>query len=306
MKNKKLIIFILLLLFISGCRKVDKVNPPEPTPTQMEVENKETLHIIYITGGNTTFMIERWEKIAEYLTEATGISVVADMAETYDNFIEAFKEENADIAYMGGRMYVNLKKEFDIIPLVSPEVRGQTPYRSYIVVKEDSGINTVQDLKGKSFSFVNKQSTSGYLIPRLMMLEAGIENIDKFFSHVEYTQDHLSCLIAVYNGYTDGAALSEFVYKSEEAEKYKGIKIIMESEKIPPVCIAVRKDLNPEYIEKIKKAFLDLGKTPETKEVLTVIKVDKFVEAKDSDYDPIRKAMEKLSKYEEIAPEGDE
>lgn len=302
--RKNLIIFLIItILLISGCKKTEETQTPTVPPEAVNTEpasDIEPLYMGYIPGGTMSFMIERWEKMADYLSGKTGIPVEAKSVKSYKDFVKDFKAGEIDIGYFGGVMYVKLNEEMGLIPLVTPVEKGKTSYKGYIIVKEDSGISTLEDLKGKSFSFVNKHSTSGYLMPRLMMLEEGIENTEKYFSKVEYTEDHLSCLISVYNGYSDGGAISEFVFDTEEASKYEGIKVIMETEEVPSICIAVRKDMKPEYIEKLKNAFLEIGKTPETKELMELFETQGYLEAKDSDYDMIKKAMDKISKYEDI------
>lgn len=309
--NYKLITisFFLFLLLITGCNRDGNLSTPtpsggeEPDPT---VNEEEALHIVYIPGGSKSYMIERWQEFAEYLTDATGIPVEADVAKTYTGLVDAFKEKKAHIGFLPGLIYVKLKEELDIIPVVGQVENGKTTYKGYIIVGKDSGIKTIKDLKGKSFSFVNKLSTSGYLFPRLLLLDEGVTDLKEYFSKVEFTQDHLSSLISVHNGYVDGGVVSEFVFNSQEAEKYGNVEIIMETAEIPIGCFAIKADVSQEKIEKIKKALLEIGDKPEHRELLDTFRVDGYAEVKDSDYDIIREALKKLSKYEEINIDDEE
>jgi len=257
--------------------------------------------MVYIPGGSKNYMIEKWQTLAEYLTKTTGIPVEVVEPKTYITITESFKKNKADIGYLSGFIYIKLKKDMDIIPLVKPLEKGKIFYKCYIIVRKNSGIKNIEELKNKRFSFVHKDSTSGYLFPRVMMANKGIDDPEDYFSKVELMQDHFSSLSSVYHGYVEGGVVSSFVFESKEAEKYiKDIDIIMETDEIPLGCFAVKSDLKPEYIKKLKEAFLIVNKTEETRELLKGLGVEGYVEAEDSDYDPIREAIIKLSSLKDI------
>ena len=87
---------------------------------------------------------------------------------------------------------------------------------------------------------------------------------------------------------------------SPEAQKYqKDLTVIMETDDIPISCFIVRSDLSEEDVKKIKAAFLNIGKSNETTDLRKILRVDGYVEAKDSDYASIRDAIKKLSKLKD-------
>ena len=79
-------------------------------------------------------------------------------------------------------------------------------YYSMIITRVDAGLNTIQDLKGKSFIFNDPKSTSGYLYPMVMLKKVGIKMED--FSEVSHVTRHANSLLAVYNKQVDAGAIS--------------------------------------------------------------------------------------------------
>ncbi len=295
---KKLSLFFLLIsLFITGCREKDhNVTHHSSLTPKPSVKAGHSLKMVYIAGGGKHYMVERWQALGDYLSNKTGINIEVDERKNYRNIIEAFQKKEAHIGSVSGLIYVKLKKELNVIPVVKTVEKGKDTYKSFIVVRKDSGLKNFDDLRGKKFAFVDKQSTSGYLFPRVMMADLGVTKLEDYFSRIVFLDDHLSSIISVYNGYVDGGVVSSFVFDSPEAEKYqKDLTVIMETGDIPISCFIVRSDLPQEDVNKVKAAFLNIGKSDETIELRKILRVDGYVEAKDSDYDSIRNAMKKLS-----------
>ncbi|MEQ8220737.1 MAG: phosphate/phosphite/phosphonate ABC transporter substrate-binding protein [Candidatus Eremiobacterota bacterium] len=295
---KKLSLFFLLIsLFITGCREKGHNVPHHSSLTpKPSVKAGHSLKMVYIAGGGKHYMVERWQALGDYLSDKTGINIDVDERKNYRNIIEAFQKKQAHIGSVSGLIYVKLKEELNVVPVVKTVEKGKDVYKSFIVVRKDSGLKNFDDLRGKKFAFVDKQSTSGYLFPRVMMADLGVTKLEDYFSRVVFLDDHLSSIISVYNGYVDGGVVSSFVFESPEAKKYqKDLTVIMETGDIPISCFIVRSDLPQEDINKVKAAFLNIGKSDETIELRKILRVDGYVEAKDSDYDSIRDAMKKLS-----------
>jgi len=295
---KKISIFFLLIsVLITGCRETEHNVPYNSSVTaRPSAKSEKSLKLVYIAGGGKNYMVERWQALGEYLSGRTGINIEVDERKNYKNIIEAFEKKQAHIGSVSGLIYVKLKEELNVIPVVKTVEKGKDTYKSFIVVRKDSGLKNFDDLRGKKFAFVDKKSTSGYLFPRIMMADLGVTKLEDYFSHVVFLDDHISSIISIYNGYVDGGVVSSFVFDSPEAKKYqKDLTVIMETGDIPISCFIVRSDLPEEDVKKIKDAFLDIGKSDETTDLRKILRVDGYVEAEDSDYNSIRDAMKKLS-----------
>ena len=130
-----------------------------------------------------------------------------------------------------------------------------------------------------------------------MLAKKSITDINTYFSEVKFTGDDFSSFLAVYNGYVDGGIVSQSVMRKKD-DRLKEMKIIGETEAIPLGTVIIRPGMEKEYINKLNKAFLQIGKTIDTRDLTKTIKIDGYVESTDSDYDGIRENIKILNKIE--------
>ena len=271
--------------------KAIEVSPPEDgiIKTENTKSTQKPLYIGFIPQGNAVFMVKKWEPLADYLAKELGLPVETVFRSSYREIISAFSNGEMDICLTGAFMYVLTRQETDIRPLVRRKKFGTSSYHSLVIVRKDTGIRSIGDLQGKIFAFTDKESTTGYLLPVAMMKQSGISDLEKYFSEVIYTGNHDSVLLAVHTRSADGAAMSSTRWRPENP-KILDLRIIWKSAPILLGPFSVRGGLDRKLTEKIKKAFLKIGKTPETADLSAHIQIEGFEEAKNSDYDVIRKA----------------
>jgi phosphonate transport system substrate-binding protein len=184
------------------------------------------------------------------------------VATDYTGAIEAMRAGKLDIALFGPFSYVLAAEKANAEVFAVEKVNGATTYKSVIVTRPDSGINSLQDLRGRTFAFVDPASTSGHLFPRSFLKKNSIDP-DKEFKSVVFAGTHDAVELAVKNRKVDAGADSNKTYnkmKKEGLISDQDIKIIYESDPIPGSPWAWRKDLPPELKTKIKDAFLAMDK----------------------------------------------
>ena len=289
-------IMVAVLLAIAAYLYWNADKAIEDSPSEngiIKTENtkvtQKPLYIGFIPQGNAVFMVKKWEPLADYLAKELGLPVETVFRSSYREIISAFSNGEMDICLTGAFMYVLTRQETDIRPLVRRKKFGTSSYHSLVIVRKDTGIRSIGDLQGKIFAFTDKESTTGYLLPVAMMKQSGISDLEKYFSEVIYTGNHDSVLLAVHTRSADGAAMSSTRWRPENP-KILDLRIIWKSAPILLGPFSVRGGLDRKLTEKIKKAFLKIGKTPETADLSAHIQIEGFEEAKDSDYDVIRKA----------------
>lgn len=259
---------------------------------------------------------EASEEYAEYrnmiegdMSEALGVKVTEVNAADYNAAVEAMRTGKADIVYFGPVSYVQASERSGAEALVTPAPGGdksQTGYTSKIIVKTDSDIQSLEDLEGRTFAFVDPSSTSGNYVPTLELMNTfeGTSNEDfhtngKFFSSVIFSGKHQNGLQSVINGDVDAAPIASDILSSELASgrvSEDQFRVIHESPRIPSSPMGIRGDL-PEDLKQAVKEFMLNYKNPDYFQYMLGFDPEKnasFVEAYDSDYDYVRDLMAKV------------
>ena len=239
--------------------------------------------------------LEHMEPLRKYLEGKLGIPVEIIVTSDYSGVIEAMRSKHVEVAWLGPFSYVLASKVANAEAILGGirKSTGKTTYNSIIITRYDTGIETIEDLKGKAFAFLDPASTSGYLMPMNMFKKRGIDP-NKDFKNTVFAGSHTAVQLAVANGTVHAGADSIPSYKLMVEKGLidpKKQKIIWTSEDIPPSPISVRGDLSPELKEKIKAALLD----PEAAKIVHAEgKMMGYAEVKDSDYDGLREIAKNL------------
>lgn len=271
-------LMLIVALTICGCAKEEKA-----------------IRIVMTPGGSPLQEEERWRPMMDYLSEALEMPVELIVTTDYSTAVTAFVNKDVQIlGKIGTLTYVKLAKECDI-EIIAAQVRAKTgtaTYTSRIITRADSGIKTLDDIKGKTFAFVDVGSTSGYLIPLAMFRAAGIDpEID--CSRIYFAGAHDLVIEAIVNKAVDAGCCSDIRWDiaiGEEVFKEGELIILDESGPLPNDTVVVAKDLDPELKEKIRNAYLNMPQevSMETYGIL------KYIEVDESYYDYVYEVYEYL------------
>lgn len=211
-----------------------------------------------------------YHDIAAYVSDYVGIPVELYETSSYGPMIEAMRARKIDIAQGGSFSYMIAAEKAGAEPLVTWGFRKENGgydhgiYYSVIAVPKDSPLNTIEDLKAHAkditFSFSDAASTSGHLVPRDGMEQAGID-VDNDFKRIVFTQSHLNSIMTIIAGKVEAGALQESAFtRLVETGKVRldDLKIIWRSLPIDRGPIACRKALPRDLKEKIRSAFLEM------------------------------------------------
>jgi phosphonate transport system substrate-binding protein len=250
-----------------------------------------------IPADDAAEMLRNYEPVAAYLKKTLELEVEIQVTNDYTAAIEAMRNKHIDMAWFGPFSYILAAEEAGAEAVVNGLRRdtGLATYRTLLVTKPNSGIRTLEDLKGRSFAFVDPASTSGNLIPRKILLEEGFDP-DTEFSTIFYAGTHNAVQLAVKNGTVDAGALSDTTYDRMVAAgeiDASEVFIIHKSQPIPGSPIAVRGDLSTDFKDKIRQAFLDMDQQT-IYQVQGWGNIEKYQAVADSDYDVIRDTAEIL------------
>ena len=283
---------LTLLLFCTFSKPfmTTTIETGEPIISPKESALKGTpLYMGFIPQGNAVFMVKKWQPLADYLAKELQMPVETVFRSSYSEIADALKKGELDLCLTGALMYVQTRDAAGIRPLVRRKISGSSSYHSIIIVRKGSEVKTFSDLKGKSFAFADKESTTGYFLPIAMMRQKGISDPESYFSKVIYAGNPDSVLLSVYTGNIDGAAIPSTRWQLENPN-VKELRIIWKSEPTFLGPFSVRSGLDEELTDRLKKVFLKIGKSMDTLELSNHIRIEGFEEAFDGDYDSIRRA----------------
>jgi len=172
---------------------------------QAEEAKIEEFRIGLLGGENAQDRLRSNECLREKTEELLGVPTKLFAPADYNGVIEGLLGGNLDMAWLGASGYakVYLTDPEAVEPvLVKINTDGSYGYHSFAFARADSGIDSLEDAKGKEFKFGDPNSTSGYLIPTIE-LEEQLGDLEEYFAEVGFTGGHEQSIVAVYNGDVD-------------------------------------------------------------------------------------------------------
>ena len=225
-------------------------------PTRAVAAEKPVIRFGVIPRYNPLVMYKRYQPIMDYLTAETPYRFELKISRDYPEAVRFLQQGVTQVSSLGDVTFAEANIEYQAIPILKPLNRDGTPfYRSAIIVRQDSPIKKVTDLRGRTMGFGSTHSTSGNLIPRYLLWKNGVGMRDlKSFANLPH---HDAVAKAILKGQYEAGAVKDVV-----AEKYKshGLHIVAWSDPIPSVPIVVRKDTPPEVVKAITAALLKLDR----------------------------------------------
>ena len=247
--------------------------------------------------ANSEKMLEDAEPLYKILGKQIGKDVNGYIASNYIGLVEALGTGTVDFALIPPFAYIlaNTKNGSEAL-LTSVGKNDEPGYYSVLVVRKDSGIEKVEDLKGKRIAFVDPSSTSGYIFPAVILKDHGID-IEKDITS-QFAGGHDKALQLLVNGDVDAigtyeGSVTKFAKEFPDVENQ--VKVLQKSDLIPGITLTVSSKLAPETKEKIKDAFLKVTATPEGQELtLKLFGIKGFQEADINSYKTIEDKLNKM------------
>jgi phosphonate transport system substrate-binding protein len=248
---------------------------------------QQVLRVTTIPEEAATEQMRKFGPLTKYLERTVGMKVSFVPVNDYPAAVEALVNKQVDLVWFGGFTYVQaqIRSGGKIMPIAQRE--EDTKFRSVFITQKNSGITKLADLKGKQVSFGSQSSTSGHLMPRSFLLDAGI-NPDRDFKRVAYSGAHDATIASVVSGRVDAAALDITVWNKFVNEKKVDTNKVDVFFTTPPYFNynwSVNADMPVALREKITQALLALDmNTPEGKEILTLNRASKYIPTTPDNY----------------------
>jgi phosphonate transport system substrate-binding protein len=256
--------------------------------------------VMAVTPSNIpTELFKGAEKFSAELSKKVGIPIKVYMPTDYLGVVEALRNRTADMAFVHPAGYVFANREAKAQIVAVDVWHGKTSYTSRFYVRKDSGLTTLEQLRGKTIAFVDPGSTSGYVYPMVTLIKKGLikdRDPKTFFREAMYAGTHEAALLALLNGSVDVVASFDLAPQQylKDKEKVERIIHVAETEPIPEAGMCVRDGMDPALVKKLTEALMAFN-APEFRSILKdFYGIDGFAPAKDSDYNPVREAIDLL------------
>ncbi|MFD1177560.1 phosphate/phosphite/phosphonate ABC transporter substrate-binding protein [Paenibacillus puldeungensis] len=268
----------------------------------------EKLTVQFVPSQNADTLEAKAKPLEKLLSDRLGIPVTVSVSTDYNTIIEAMASKQVDVGFLPPTAYVLAKEKGAAEVMLQAQRFGVEDatgaptdklvdfYKSMIIVKKDSPIKSVKDLKGKKIAYQNVTSSAGYVWPAAKLMDEGIDPLSDVTPVT--VKGHDQAVIAVLNGDVDAAAIfqdARNTVKKDFPKVFDDTRVITYTEPIPNDTISVRSDMSPEWVQKLKDAFIAIGKDEEGHKVIADIYTHEgYVESNDSKFDIVREYNKKV------------
>ncbi|MCC4044797.1 phosphate/phosphite/phosphonate ABC transporter substrate-binding protein [Enterococcus gallinarum] len=294
---------VMLAVALTGCASGN---------SKQEDAAKEKLVVQFVPTNNDGTMEAKAKPFAEYLSKKLDRQVDVTLATDYSTIVEAMASGQVDIGIMPPAAYVQAKDmdaaeailtsqlgDYDQETGLPLEGQLTNTFKGEILVRADSGLNELTDLKGKKIATLSPNSASGYIYPVAEMKDAGVDPTTE--ATLTTVNDIPSEITAVLNGQMDAAFVFEgarnvFASSFADNDLFKDLKVLYLTEgDIPNDAIAVQPKMDDALKKEIKDVFLNMKDDEEGAEAMSLWGHQGYEEAADSAYDTIREYTEKAA-----------
>lgn len=245
----------------------------------------EELYLGSVAMDVPAAMVQRLTPLTTYLTQKTGIKIAFRASPNLGSAVNELGKDFTQFAYLTPVAFIEANDKYKARALVSPLTHGKDTFNLVVAVRQDSPIQTMADLKGKSFAFGDEKA----LLQRAVVVRGGVKLEE--FSKYSFLKHYDNIAKAVLNKDFEAGILKDTSFEKFSAQ---GLRKIYISPPLSSYLFAVNERLPAETVKKLRTAFLELkADTAEGKAILKELDpaYDGFVVAEDKEYDTIRKLI---------------
>ena len=278
----------------------------------MAASAEGTLNVQFVPTNNDGSMEAKTGPFADYLSEKLGMDVNVTLATDYSTIVEALASGKVDLGIMPPAAYVQARNLDAAEAILSSQlvkydedteepIEGEytSTFKGEVLVKADSDMESLEDLKGKKIATLSPNSASGYIYPVAEMKDLGIDPLTD--CTLTTVNDIPSEMTAVLNGQQDACFVfqgARYVFSSKftDYDLYKDLKVLYLTDgDIPNDAIAVQPSMDEDLKAQIKDVFLNMANDEEGKEAMSLWGHTGYGEADESAYDTIEAYTDKAA-----------
>lgn len=246
---------------------------------------------------NAQLMVRDFTPLAQAVSEALGREVRIETDKDFATFMQRVYAREFDLVHLNQLQYLRAHQQAGYQAIAGLCESDECTIRALIVTRADTGLRQVSDLRGKTVAFGGRDAMVSHVLARELLRQRGLPPADY---RALFTPNPPNALLAVYNGAAQAAGVGSAVLQRPEIARrieVAKLRILAESEAIPPLPVAVRADLDPQLVQRLRDALASLPENPGGRPALTRIGASHFAPTTHSDY----AALQELAEQEDHA-----
>lgn len=288
------LILVMIVFSLAACGQSDE----KTTEGKKETATNEVFKIGAIPDQNAADLDKGMTAVAKYLSEKTGLKVEFVPSVDYAALVTGFQRGEIHMAWFGGLTSVQAR---NLVPEADSIVQRprDAQFHSVFITQSSENISKLEDLKGKSFTFGSESSTSGHLMPRYFLSEAGIDANTDFDGKPNFSGSHDTTYKLVESGAFKAGALNEAVWEAAVKEgkvDTNKVKVFYTTPAYYDYNWTINSNVEDVFgkgtEQKVKEALLSI--TGDQKEIADLFQTDSFIETKNDNYKKIEKVAKEL------------
>lgn len=281
--------FWLILFSLYLC-----VLPAQAQEQRNGAQTPDSLVIGIFPRRNPEVTVQLFKPLKDYLEVQMGIPVVLRTAADFSAFSQQLKQREYDLVHFNQYHYIKTGKSLNYQLIAQNEEFGETGIRGALLVRQDSGIDSLQQLKGKTIVFGGgKQAMMSYIVPRYLLAIAGLKPGDY---RERIASNPPNAVLATYLHQADAAGAGEVTLRLPVVTgkiNATSLKILAQSDALAHLPWVIKREFPENFKETLTRLILGLNNSPAGREVLNNARLTGINPVTDPDYDPHR-AMIKL------------
>lgn len=296
---------LLICMLCAGCESMDgNIDFGKTQDSQMAEQGTETvaakpLRIAFASVISPIETRKSYQEMVQYIAKKMGRPAVLIQRKTYEELNMLLGAGEADVAFVSTGAYTSYNGMMPLELLAMVQTDNTVFYQAYIIVRSDSDIYDVGQLRGKTFAFTDPLSYSGRLAIDYMLLDDYGTTPEQFFHKCFYTFNHDKSIWAVINKLADGAGIDSQIYyfaKKSDPDIDQKIRIIRIMPPTPTGPVVMRQDLPQDVKDRLRTIFFHMDEEPELANAMHQAIIDKFVAPMPDAYDELKRKYQQKEK----------
>jgi len=268
---------------------------PQATPAPQPASEVAPIRVVVSPIVESQNLQDALAPLAAHLGQQIGRPFTFTVPETYEDAIAITCRHEVDLAYLAPFSYLEARKCLpELEPLVTDVREGIDFYTGLLVVRDQSGIESLEDLRGKRVAFTSRASASGYVLPLAFLADNGIQ-VATDLGELVFTQHHDVSLQLLIDQQVDVAAVSSTMLRAarKRGMPLDDLVILARTGTVPQDVISSTGSLPPDLVERITEALLSISSHDQSSRALlpTLLRLNGWHRADKADYDRLERSI---------------